>query len=140
MFFILLSVNLEEGEIVNITSPNFPNDYPRGQREVWRLLSTTGYVLNFTHFSLEYSYDFLHIRNRNTATRMDTTKVLTGEFTNKAYIFEGPYIELTFTSDEIIHLSGFRVEISAPNISSLGKILQNIFYYSHFLINLTNHV
>ncbi|KAJ8027079.1 hypothetical protein HOLleu_32115 [Holothuria leucospilota] len=110
---------VEEGEIVSITSPNFPNDYPRGQREVWRLLSTTGYVLNFTHFSLEYNYDFLHIRNRNTATRMDTTKILTGEFTNKAYIFEGPYVELTFTSDEIIQLSGFRVEISAPNISSL---------------------
>ncbi|KAJ8027080.1 hypothetical protein HOLleu_32116 [Holothuria leucospilota] len=72
-----LSVNLEEGKGVRIISPNFPNDYLPRQREEWRLFSNTGYVLNFTNFSLENNYDFLYIHNGKNATIIDTSKKLT---------------------------------------------------------------
>lgn len=122
MFFILYPDNLEEGRIVRITSPNFPNDYPLGHKEEWRLLSATGYVLNFTNFSLEYNYDFLHIHNGENATDIDSKKKLSGSFDNSfAYVYNGSFLHLTFTSDDYIVSSGFSVDIVAKNISTLGE-------------------
>ncbi|KAJ8027086.1 Cubilin [Holothuria leucospilota] len=112
-------IHLEDGDIEHITTPKFPNSYPPNHRKEWKLLSTTGFVLNFTNFSLEHNYDFLSIHNGKNTTVIETRKQLTGEFTNKAYVFDGPYLHLIFTSDELIQLSGFRVEILATNISSL---------------------
>ncbi|MEQ2248686.1 CUB and sushi domain-containing protein 2 [Ilyodon furcidens] len=46
-----------------ILSPDYPEPYPHGRECDWRVTVTQDYVilLSFNHFSLEPSYDFLHI-------------------------------------------------------------------------------
>ncbi|XP_032436521.1 CUB and sushi domain-containing protein 2 [Xiphophorus hellerii] len=46
-----------------ILSPDYPEPYPHGRECDWRVTVTEDYVilLSFNHFSLEPSYDFLHI-------------------------------------------------------------------------------
>ncbi|XP_017162838.1 CUB and sushi domain-containing protein 2 [Poecilia reticulata] len=46
-----------------ILSPDYPEPYPHGRECDWRVTVTPDYVisLSFNHFSLEPSYDFLHI-------------------------------------------------------------------------------
>nr|XP_015204236.1 PREDICTED: CUB and sushi domain-containing protein 2 isoform X1 [Lepisosteus oculatus] len=91
-----------------ILSPEYPEPYPHGHECDWTVTVTPDYViaLNFIHFSLEPSYDFLHIYDGP-----DSLSPLVGSF----YGTEVPdriesssnTLFLAFRSDASLSSSGF---------------------------------
>ncbi|KAJ8027083.1 Cubilin [Holothuria leucospilota] len=111
-------VYLEDGNITEIIYPILTDGYPEKQHQEWRLLSTKGFLLNFSDFNVLKS-DVLTIKHGRNSKEIDEEKTVTGTFTAPfAYVFDGPFLLLNFTRS-YAQRSQFRVNISATNISSL---------------------
>ena len=102
------------GGIVEITSPNYPSNYPNNAYEEWELVAPSGFVvrLHFTDFYMESCCDQLTINDGLTSTR------LSGSSLPNDYFSRGTYLELVFSSDYSVTYSGFRLEATAFNTSS----------------------
>ncbi|KAJ8027087.1 hypothetical protein HOLleu_32124 [Holothuria leucospilota] len=120
-FSKIFKVCLYEGNTTVISSPGFPVNYSANYFGEWKLLSTAGgFLLNFTSFDTEYGYDFLYIYSGVNTSVANYEKTLNGriDIAYNIYVLEFPYLLLQFISDYSIQESGFRVEITAINVTS----------------------
>ncbi|XP_036065193.1 CUB and sushi domain-containing protein 1 [Onychomys torridus] len=94
-----------------ILSPNYPQPYPPGKECDWRIKVNPDFViaLIFKSFSMEPSYDFLHIYEGE-----DSNSPLIGSFQGsqapERIESSGNSLFLAFRSDASVGLSGFAVE------------------------------
>ncbi|EGV97116.1 CUB and sushi domain-containing protein 1 [Cricetulus griseus] len=94
-----------------ILSPNYPQPYPPGKECDWRIKVTPDFViaLIFKSFSMEPSYDFLHIYEGE-----DSNSPLIGSFQGsqapERIESSGNSLFLAFRSDASVGLSGFAIE------------------------------
>ncbi|XP_051038037.1 CUB and sushi domain-containing protein 1 [Phodopus roborovskii] len=94
-----------------ILSPNYPQPYPPGKECDWRIKVTPDFViaLIFKSFSMEPSYDFLHIYEGE-----DSNSPLIGSFQGSQapdrIESSGNSLFLAFRSDASVGLSGFAIE------------------------------
>ncbi|XP_052607731.1 CUB and sushi domain-containing protein 1 isoform X2 [Peromyscus californicus insignis] len=94
-----------------ILSPNYPQPYPPGKECDWRIKVNPDFViaLIFKSFSMEPSYDFLHIYEGE-----DSNSPLIGSFQGsqapERIESSGNSLFLAFRSDASVGLSGFAIE------------------------------
>ncbi|XP_005082661.1 CUB and sushi domain-containing protein 1 [Mesocricetus auratus] len=94
-----------------ILSPNYPQPYPPGKECDWRIKVTPDFViaLIFKSFSMEPSYDFLHIYEGE-----NSNSPLIGSFQGsqapERIESSGNSLFLAFRSDASVGLSGFAIE------------------------------
>ncbi|KAI5211293.1 Cub And Sushi Domain-Containing Protein 1 [Manis pentadactyla] len=94
-----------------ILSPNYPQPYPPGKECDWRIKVNPDFViaLIFKSFSMEPSYDFLHIYEGE-----DSNRPLIGSFQGaqapERIESSGNSLFLAFRSDASVGLSGFAIE------------------------------
>ncbi|CAO2611560.1 CUB and sushi domain-containing protein 1, partial [Lemmus lemmus] len=94
-----------------ILSPNYPQPYPPGKECDWRIKVNPDFViaLIFKSFSMEPSYDFLHIYEGE-----DSNSPLIGSFQGSQapdrIESSGNSLFLAFRSDASVGLSGFAIE------------------------------
>ncbi|XP_034376137.1 CUB and sushi domain-containing protein 1 isoform X1 [Arvicanthis niloticus] len=94
-----------------ILSPNYPQPYPPGKECDWRVKVNPDFViaLIFKSFSMEPSYDFLHIYEGE-----DSNSPLIGSFQGsqapERIESSGNSLFLAFRSDASVGLSGFAIE------------------------------
>ncbi|XP_073075330.1 CUB and sushi domain-containing protein 1 isoform X2 [Manis javanica] len=94
-----------------ILSPNYPQPYPPGKECDWRIKVNPDFViaLMFKSFSMEPSYDFLHIYEGE-----DSNRPLIGSFQGaqapERIESSGNSLFLAFRSDASVGLSGFAIE------------------------------
>ncbi|XP_075044351.1 embryonic protein UVS.2-like isoform X2 [Mixophyes fleayi] len=97
----------------NISSPNYPSNYPPSTDCAWVITAPTGFVvsLNMTDFDVEYTtrncaYDYLLVFNGP-----KTTSPLIGRYCGKSVVpsitSSGSSLLLQFHSDNAIQLKGF---------------------------------
>ena len=112
-------IDLEEGENVVVTSPNFPLDYGNNLDITWLVSAPENLIVgvNFTNFSLEFDYDFLHIGYGPEPNAAGSEYL--GSLTGTEFFLNGSilpfYTEtwIRFTSDTSTGDSGFRLELTA---------------------------
>ncbi|OXB70150.1 UNVERIFIED_CONTAM: hypothetical protein H355_013393, partial [Colinus virginianus] len=98
-----------------ILSPNYPQPYPPGKECDWRIKVNPDFViaLIFKSFSMEPSYDFLHIYEGE-----DSNSPLIGSFQGsqapERIESSGNSLFLAFRSDASVGMSGFAIDYKAP--------------------------
>ncbi|XP_067840108.1 CUB and sushi domain-containing protein 1-like [Heptranchias perlo] len=94
-----------------ILSPNYPQPYPHGKECDWRIKVNPDYViaLIFKSFSMEPSYDFLHIYEGE-----DSNSPLIGSFQGsqspERIESSGNSLYLAFRSDASVSMAGFAID------------------------------
>ncbi|KAJ8029520.1 Ovochymase-2 [Holothuria leucospilota] len=96
------------GDEIELTSPNYPRNYPNNQRKEYLYISEPSSHLSvqWLDFDLEFSFDFLYIGpNREEAMQ------LTGSRIPEDFITPSNTLWVLFTSDYSINYSGFSMII-----------------------------
>nr|XP_054763571.1 uncharacterized protein LOC129270196 [Lytechinus pictus] len=105
-----ISIDLGVGDTVEITSPNYPQDYPGSLRILWVVHAPANYrvSLRFIAFNTEATYDFLYVD-----AGREPELSFSGEGDFDDIISSASYMVLTFVSDFSTGKSGFKLELSA---------------------------
>ncbi|XP_070534296.1 low-density lipoprotein receptor-related protein 2-like isoform X2 [Ptychodera flava] len=108
------TITIEEGSPIEITSPNYPQDYPPRSLCVW-LISTTflnKIRLEFLDFETEFSYDFVEYGIGDDPDDATTSiKKISGNDIPSSYISPAHQLWVRFTSDNIVNRRGFRARL-----------------------------
>nr|XP_006818365.1 PREDICTED: uncharacterized protein LOC100377183 [Saccoglossus kowalevskii] len=98
----------------NITSPNYPEDYPPDSNCLWLVSTEVGYNirLDFTYVKLENTYDYIYFGFGDDPSDV-TTQIdeITGVEIPPDYIANGRDIWILFTSDNIVQEKGFLASV-----------------------------
>ena len=125
-----------------ITSPNWPNNYPNNlssSRTYWEYTSPT--LENFKIFfdrssQTESSYDKVYIYDK-TGTLLYT---LSGnQMAGKTYEIEGNYVKIAFSSDGSGQYKGFKAFIGSGDLEIITTMPENIIFSNEITLNYSRH-
>ncbi|XP_077864846.1 cubilin-like [Saccoglossus kowalevskii] len=109
------NVTIEANEYVNITSPNYPEEYDNDMDCVWYLNTESGYRINvtFIFFDTEYCHDWFEVGNGPNHRDLTTSiQRVSGDYSSNppdAVSSSSDRVWITFTSDYSITRQGFHV-------------------------------
>ena len=117
-----ITIYLQVGEAVVLTSPNFPSNYSNNAVLTWNIIAPSqsyGVLVNFTHFHLEQSFDYLRVYAGSTPSFGNSTQIGVYSGSSLPANIESTYMYLwmIFTSDGSVVYSGFEIEVSAFNLT-----------------------
>lgn len=94
----------------HFTSPNYPEEHGHNENCVWIITAPEGtnIVLSFMAFKLENNFDYLYIRNGNSASS-NVTHTLTDDEHFADVVSSGNHLHITFASDWGVAKSGFYI-------------------------------
>ncbi|XP_071496594.1 cubilin-like [Diadema antillarum] len=124
-------------EKVEITSMNYPSDYPNEYRDLWFVSPPEGQrvKVKFLNFDLEHKTDFLTIGTGQDPTALGTVLVrFSGEFLPDVVVTPTGDIWISMTTDEGINHNGFRLHVLsttlAPSVVNVLSREQNFTFHS----------
>ena len=102
------------GTTVQISSPNYPFNYPNNAECTWIFNGSNDavFLLSFEEVYTEEEYDFVRAGKGNLPGE-NTVMSISGEHVDISVSIEGPIIWMKFESDEISDRMGFTVLISS---------------------------
>ena len=118
--FVLTDFLNWDGKLKIVSSPNFPNPYPKNMYLIWNFRAPKYFLVKtrVTNFDLQYNSDFVHIGQGNSdfTDDFDEWTHLTGSLRDiwdeREFTFNGSFISVIFTSDGDTTHTGFRIEFS----------------------------
>ena len=106
---------------MNITSPNYPDQYPNSTYKRWEISSPPDHaiLLQFISFNLELGFDYLYVYTGTIPSLSNSTRIadLTGQSLPGDTISYAPYMWLVFQSDFSISAEAFLAEVSTINVT-----------------------
>ena len=107
-------IHLSMGTTEQISSPNYPFNYPNNAECAWIFNSSNNavFVLNFQEVYTEGEYDFVRT-GKGDLPGKNTVMAISGEYVNISVSIEGPIIWIQFESDEIGDRMGFTILVSS---------------------------
>ncbi|XP_070533081.1 CUB and sushi domain-containing protein 1-like isoform X2 [Ptychodera flava] len=108
--------NLTSGDVVYLTSPNFPNNYGNDLDCLWKFVATDGAQLqvHFISFSTQYGHDFLEAGEG--FGRISGTPILerkSGPWLPLDFMTQGNTAWIDFHSDDSDSNEGFEITVTA---------------------------
>lgn len=107
---------------INLTSPNYPQDYPDNQDCIWMIdfLKGQTIMVQFQEFDLEYDYhcklDYLELRDGNNENATIIGNQMCGNFLHSTIFTSTNELFIRFRTNGVGSKSGFRILITAsPN-------------------------
>ncbi|XP_077990120.1 cubilin-like [Glandiceps talaboti] len=114
--------NIQLGDVVYLTSPNYPRKYDNNLDCLWTFSATSRALLHihFTSFGTEQNYDFIEVGKGNGPdTGIKLLNTYSGYFTPANITTSSPNAWITFHSDDLLPDSGFEVYVTAiPDLST----------------------
>ncbi|XP_070542876.1 CUB domain-containing protein 2-like [Ptychodera flava] len=119
------SVQIPKGRYVDITSPNYPENYPYNADCEW-IISTENntkiYVEHFDFFT-EADFDFYSAGNGKTPSQNSSVIwQFSGSFPPEDFMSTDITVWITFTSDHIISYRGFHTRVHDTGLSSCSNL------------------
>ena len=117
----VIEINLREGEIANITSPNYPDFYNNNEAILWRVTAPENFSVNvnFVDLDLETYFDFVYVGEGPTPLSYTELARLTGASLSPSLTSSGSQMWIKFSSDYSVTTSGFLAELSAVQAQGL---------------------
>ena len=117
-----ITIYLQVGEAVVLTSPNFPSNYSNNADLTWNIIAPSqsyGVLVIFNHFYLELSYDYLRVYAGSNPSFENSTPigVYSGSSLPAKIESRDMYLWMSFTSDGSVVFSGFEIEVSAFDLT-----------------------
>jgi len=108
-----------------LKTPNYPGNYGNNVNCVWVISAPEGtrIILSFMAFKLENRYDYLYIRDGNSASS-PMLQSLTGDRHFADIVSSGNHLHITFTSDFMIDRSGFYISWEFERPSPINIVEQ----------------
>ena len=100
---------------VNLTSPNYPADYPSQLSCTWTITTERGnsIFVQIQDFFTEVHYDYLRIEGRTFYGLQPTLFSLHGKTKVRSMVFNSSSITIGFISDIIVQFKGFFLLLQA---------------------------
>ena len=111
------SIHLSPGIAINLTSTNFPENYPNGENCQWKITTedSSKLVIEFMFFDLESRYDYLYIGD--SPDKESASLVLSGSQGPEYAVSDGSVHWFIFTTDIYVTRKGFALKLSWENAS-----------------------
>ncbi|XP_072025794.1 uncharacterized protein [Amphiura filiformis] len=116
-------VLLNPGDTFQLTSVNYPNQYPDNSYCQWVFEVNPGrqLLLQFSEFSLQYGYDFLTINLDGLAEYSDNRVNFTGSTLPPDLLSEGSIVVISMITDDYRRDDGFVLQISDTDGSDVSS-------------------
>eukprot|EP00057_Strongylocentrotus_purpuratus_P019270 XP_011673744.1 PREDICTED: tolloid-like protein 1 [Strongylocentrotus purpuratus] len=116
-------ISLEDSEVANVTSPNYPNDYEINTDIRWRVIAPQGHrvMLHFVDLHIKDDLDYVTVyEGRTPIFEEDVQRIRISGFDRPPNITSvGSYLWLQFTSDAESNDKGFNALLSYIHIRDI---------------------
>ena len=117
------NIYIESADLKNLTSANYPANYPTDLLCSWIIVSVEGYriIVDVLYFELERGYDFLIMGSGdNPSDIASTIGRLTGIIKIRRFASVGDIMWFKFVSDRTGTTRGFDINVSEKNV--IGRV------------------